>query len=98
LGLTVEPVGYRGSEGPSHQHRFHVPVRNRADDPKGLAGREERFAPRATANDLDHVLRQMGEVAQRFMEHLAALPVATAEQIGNVLLALVPASGFGYVT
>src|SRR5205807_1104107 len=66
---------------PHPKHGTDVPVRQRALDLERVGGRQELLAPQRAAHQLDRLPRQAGEVGERLVSHLAALPVAAAKQV-----------------
>jgi hypothetical protein len=61
------------------------------------AGREEALAGEAAADQVDDVVREVGEVADGLVLDLAALAEGAAQQVGLVDLALVVPAGGGDV-
>ena len=81
------------------QHRRDVPVRQRPLDLKRLLEVDQHPALKHLADRLDHLDREVREVAKILVLDLAALPVGTAQQIGRVLLpALTLRLDCGYVS
>ncbi len=74
------------------QHRGDMPVRQRALDPQRLLGGHERLTGKSPLDQLDHVPRQVREVAERLVLDLAALAVAAPQQRRLVHLPLVVAT------
>ena len=84
------------------QHRRDVPVRQTAHDLEiviaPLAAAADRLAlVEPAANQLDHVVREIGERTERELLDLAALAVGVAEQVRDVGLAVVDAFDGGQI-
>ena len=64
----------------------------RARDLEGLIGANQRLTAQCPADQLDHRLGQVGDIADGLVFDLAVLAVAMAQQVGDVLamLALAP--------
>ena len=74
-----QPAGHR-------QHAGRMPVRQRALQLERIRRGQKLLALQAAPNQLDQVVGQVGEVGQRLLPDLAALAVAAAKQVGDVLL------------
>jgi hypothetical protein len=65
-----------------------VPRRQRPRDPEALVEADEALALERRPHQLDHVLRQVGDVADGLVFDLAALAPRAPEQMGDVLAVL----------
>ena len=75
----------------ARKDRVDVAVRFGSDDLQSLICGNETLAAQATAHQIDNVLGQMREIAERLVFDLVAFAVAPAQQMAGVLAALVGA-------
>ena len=78
---------------PRHRkRRDHVPGGQRALDLEGVTEQADRLAAQPRPHQLDQLLGQMGDVPDRLVADLPALPIRAPQQVGDVLptLALPP--------
>ena len=72
-------------------------VRKCADNLEAVVDRWEKLTAQATADSLDEIGREVGDVADGFVKDLAVFAEATAQEVGLVDLAFVAALGSGYM-
>jgi hypothetical protein len=75
--------------------RGDMPVRSRAGDLERLLGVDQRPSRQAHAQRLDRLRWEGGEVGEGLVADLAGVPVAAAQQEGDVLAVLVLAHNTG---
>ena len=74
-----------------------VAVREAAQATEGSFGVDQRFAFESSADEIDDVVWEMGDVAEGLVLDLAVLAEGSAQQVGMVGLVSVAARGGGYV-
>ena len=72
-------------------------VRKAPDDPKGILSGKEGFSLQGVADHFDHVIGEVGDVAQGFVLDLSAFAVGTAQEVGDVDLTPLAVAYSGYV-
>ena len=72
-------------------------VREGAENLEAVVDRWDKLAAQTTADSLDEIGREVGDVAEGFMKDLAVFAEATAQEVGLVDLAFVAALGSGYM-
>ena len=92
--LRARPRGEEILEAqPAHRrpHRLDMAVRRRRRDLEGFGRRRKGLPLQRLADELDDVVGQVREVANRLVLDLVAFPVAAPEQVRRIGLALVEA-------
>src|SRR5439155_7071099 len=75
------------------QDGLDVTVRERARDAEGVGGGDEGLALEGAFDDLDEVIGEVGEVAERLVSDRLSLANGTPEQMGDIGLTLVDPFG-----
>src|SRR5512135_3808168 len=79
------------------QDGLDVSVGQRAGDPEGVGGGDEGLTLEGAFDDLDEVIGEMGEVAERLVSNGLSLADGPPEQMSDVGLTLVDPLGRGHM-
>lgn len=87
FGWRAQQLG-QAELGGHRRDRGDVAVGQAAFDLKGIGGGDKGLAGKRAPNDPDDLFGQVRDVADRLVAHLVPVPVAAAQQVRDVLAAL----------